>query len=79
MRILAIAMVVLAGWSFQANAHHSGVKSKKYSSANKAYSNRKAYRGRHFRGDRRSAVGSRYQYQDYPIWAAKAFEPRSLR
>lgn len=75
MRYLILVIFVTVGYAATATAHHSGAKSK--SDANSAAQRHQAQpRSRRSEDDRRSAVGSVYQFQDFPLWAARAMEPR---
>ena len=79
MRTLTVLFLLLASFSCSAQAHYTGAKSKSYLGGKKAHGSKKSFRRNYWKDDRRSAVGSRYQYQNFPIWAARALEPKQTR
>ncbi len=73
MRTLIAIGLIMTGFAAQAEAQTYGAKAK--SKSVKSYSSRSNLGYGKYRNDRQSAVGTRYIYQNYPIWAARAFQP----
>lgn len=75
MRTLLAVSLVMMGFAASAEAQTRGAKSKSFntqtSRSNLGFSK--------YNDDRRSAVGSRYIHQGFPIWAARAFQPQRDR
>lgn len=71
MRTLLAISLVMMGFAASAEAQHRGFKSK----SAKTHSSHRSHGHSDYRDDRRSAVGTRYIYQGFPIWAARAFQP----
>ncbi len=75
MRTLLALSIVMMGFAATAEAHKSGYKTKSVE-PHAGRSNLGFNKQPH---DRRSAVGTHYTHQEYPIWAARAFQPPNDR
>ena len=77
MRVLLALSIAIMGIAATTGANATGIKSK-YKSTH-SYSSRSNLGYGKYRNDRQSAVGTRYIHQNFPIWAARAFQPQRDR
>ncbi|MEM8975063.1 MAG: hypothetical protein AAGD43_23640 [Pseudomonadota bacterium] len=77
MRTLLAIGLIMTGFAAQAEAQTYGAKAK--SKSVKTHSSRSNLGYGKYHNDRQSAEGTRYFYKNYPIWAARAFQPSRER